>query len=252
MEVPDGPAVGGEVALEAPLAPQELHHQRLTAAAGLAVGAVVCAHDGLHLRVLHQGLEGGEVGFLHVLGGSHGVELMPEALRAGMHGEVLGAGGGLHGFPVALQAPDVGLAQLRGEEGILAVGLVAAAPAGIAEDVDVGRPEGQPLVDVPVAVAGGGVVLGAALGGGHIAQLLHQGGVEGSGHADGLGPHGSRAGAGHAVERLVPPVVGRNAQPVNGRRVVAQLAGSLLHRHLADQRHCLLPCLFAVHNRSSL
>ena len=63
---------------------------------------------------------------------------------------------------------------------------------------------------------------------------------------------GSRAGAGYAVERLVPPVVGRNAQPVNGRRVVAQLAGSLLHRHLDDQRRCLLPCLFAVHDISSL
>ena len=240
------------MALEAPLAPKELHHQRLAAAAGLAVGAVVCAHDGLHLRVLHQGLKGGKVGFLHVLGGSGGVEGVPEPLRAGMHGKVLGAGGSLHGVPVALQAPDVGLAQLRSEEGILAVGLVAAAPAGIAEDVDVGRPEGQALVDVPVAVAGGGVVLGAALGGGHVAQLLHQRGVEGGSHADGLGPHGSGARPGHPVERLVPPVVRGHAQPVNGRRVVAQLAGSLLHRHLADQCRCLLPCLFAVHDISSL
>ena len=38
-------------------------------------------------------------------------------------------------------------AHLAGQERIFAIGLLAAAPARIAEDVDVGRPEIQPLGD---------------------------------------------------------------------------------------------------------
>ena len=69
-----------------------------------------------------------------------------------MDGKVLGAGGGFQIFAVALEAPDIGLAQLGGEVGVLAVGLMASAPAGVPEDVDIGGPEGQSLIDIPVAL----------------------------------------------------------------------------------------------------
>ena len=247
MEIADRPAVGHEVALEAPFPAQDLL-QGMAAAAGLAVGAVVGAHHGLHPRV-HQRVEGGQVGLGHVLPAGHGVEVVAQRLRAGVHREVLGAGGGLHRFALALQALHIARAQPAGQQRVLAIGLVAPAPAGVAEDVHVRGPEGQALVDVPVAVLRRGVVLRAALGGGDVAQPLHQRRVKAGGDADGLGKGRGRAGAGHAVQRFVPPVVGRNAQPVDGRRVIAQLAGGLLHGHAGHQRLRLCSCLIAIHRR---
>ena len=54
-----------------------------------------------------------------------------------MHGEVLEAGGSMS----ALQPFHAGHTHHCGEVGVLAVGLHAAAPAWVAEDVDVGREE---------------------------------------------------------------------------------------------------------------
>ena len=66
-----------------------------------------------------------------------------------MHGEVLGRGD--HAIVVrivALHAGNEGHAHAAGEERILAVGLLAAAPARIAEDVNVGCPEVEAFQDV--------------------------------------------------------------------------------------------------------
>ena len=60
-----------------------------------------------------------------------------------MNGEVLASGDGAEVVEViSLDSGDEGHAEPGGEERVLAVGLLAAAPAGIAEDVDVGGPEG--------------------------------------------------------------------------------------------------------------
>ena len=251
VEVPDGPAVGDHVALEAPPAPEDVLQQRLASAAGLAVGAVVGPHDRLHPGVPDAGLKGREIGLLHVLGRGHGVELVPQALRPAVDGEVFGAGGGFHGLAVSLEAPDVGFAKPGRETGVLAVGLVPPAPAGVPEDVDVGGPEGQALVDVPVVLGGEGVVLGPALGGGHISQLFQQLLVEHSRQADGLGEAGGGARPGHAVKGLIPPVVGGDPQAGNGRRVVAQLAGLFLQAHLGRQSLGPPPRGFSIHKQFS-
>ena len=113
MEIPDGPAVGNKVALKAPIL--QMIHQILVGAAGFAVGAVVRAHHGFHLGFLHQLFKGGQVGFLHVLFAGDSVELVPQVLRAGMNGEVLGAGGSLHGFSASLQSVHKKLTSIPGE-----------------------------------------------------------------------------------------------------------------------------------------
>ena len=74
---------------------------------------------------------------------------MARGLGAAVHGEVLGRGDDAVVLRiVALHAGDEGDAHARGEERIFAVGFLAAAPARIAEDVDVGRPEVEALEDV--------------------------------------------------------------------------------------------------------
>ena len=82
-----------------------------------------------------------------------------------VHGEVLAGGDGAQVVQVvALHAVNEGHAQPAGEERIFAVGLLAAAPAGIAKDVDVGRPEGEAVKDAVVAFALRLVVFGAGFG----------------------------------------------------------------------------------------
>ena len=116
---------------------------------------------------------------------------------------------------------------------------MAAAPAGLADDVDVGGPAGQAPVDSDVLAEGFAfVVLCPDLvgdGGGHLVEKLI---VEAGRHSDGLGENGGRTGAGYAVKGLVPPVVGGDAQPGNGRRVVAQLTHFFFQGHLGDQFFC--------------
>src|SRR5919199_4347460 len=65
-------------------------------------------------------------------------------LRAGVHGVVLRRRNHLEILRVvALHAADELDAEARGEVRVFAVGLLAAPPARVAEDVDVRRPEGE-------------------------------------------------------------------------------------------------------------
>ena len=134
-----------------------------------------------------------------------------------------------------LQALHEGDAHARGEERILAIGFLATAPARVTEDVDVGRPEREPLVTLVLAARQEGMVLGArfvADGGGH---LGHQRGIERGRQADRLRKHRGTAGAGHAVQGFVPPIVFGHLQARDGGRGVLHLRGLFLQRHARYQ-----------------
>ena len=73
-----------------------------------------------------------------------------------------------------------------------------------------------------------GVVFRPALGGDGVRHFADQGAVEGGGHADGLGKHGGHSRPGHPVQRLVPVVVGADAEPGDGGGVVGELEHLLL------------------------
>ena len=59
-------------------------------------------------------------------------------------------------------------------------------------------------------------------------------GIEGRGQADRLGKLGGPVGR-DAMQRLAPPVVGRNIQPRNRARLIHQLRDLLFDRHAVDQ-----------------
>src|SRR6476660_1582014 len=86
-------------------------------------------------------------------------------LGAAMHGVMLGAGHREHVFRiVSLNAFDVLDTNLAGQIGVFAKCLLAAAPAWVAENVDVRRPEGDtgPPLGVAVMLIGIVVMFGAA------------------------------------------------------------------------------------------
>ena len=236
VEVGNRPAVADHVSLEAPLVPQRFLQQCLGTAGRLPVHPVVSAHHAFHFRFLHRGFKGRQIGLGHVLPGGFRVKLVAYRLRAAVHRKVLAAGRGLQILPMSLQALDEADTQTAGQIRILAVGLVSPAPSGIPENIDVRAPYRQPLVDVPIPMAALPVVLGPRLVRDHAADFLLHILVKHGGHADRLRKHRGRAGPGHTVQRFVPPVVGRNPQPRNRRRVILQLGGLLLQGHLPHQR----------------
>ena len=134
-----------------------------------------------------------------------------------------------------MQAVDEGGAEGGGEEGVFAVGLLAASPTRIAEDIDVGRPDGETEVDGVNVVAVGLVVLGAGLDGDDFPDFSNQRPVEGCCIANGLGEERGEAGAGDAVEAFVPPVVRRNTEAGNSRSGVDELSGFFVEGQAGDE-----------------
>ncbi len=230
-------AVGDDVAFETPLPAQPFLHQELAGTGRHAVQRVIGAHHRADLAVDHGGTEGRQKSFLEILRRRVEILLVAPLLRPAVHGEMLGRGDGLV-IPgiVALQAGDERIGDLSGQVWILAIGFLAASPAWIAEDVDVGRPHRQPLVEPAGAVGLQRLeVLGAKLGRDDLCRLVHPLGVPGGGHADRLRKDRRDACAGDAMESFVPPVVGGHAEPRNRGRGVPGLARLLLEGHARDQ-----------------
>ena len=226
VEVPDSPAVGGEIAVEAPFL--QLPHEERACAGRLAVHEIIRAHHAFNVRVLDQGAERREIGLLDVLRGYLRVECVALRLGAAVYREMLRAGGGFQILPVALEPSYVLLAKLRGEVRVLAVGLVTPAPARVAENIHVGRPEGQTLVDVAVAVPARRIVLRARLRGGYIRALPEHFPVEHRRKAYRLREHRRCTRPGNSVKPLVPPVVGGKSSGRDRRCVVFELLRLLL------------------------
>ena len=151
VEVPDRPAVRNKMSLKAPVA-AKLFHQHVACAAGLTVCTVIRAHYRLYPGFLYKGLERGEIGLFEILLGGNGVEAVTQSLRAAVHRKVLGTGCRAQGLALALKASDKGFAEPGGQVGVFAVGLMAAPPSGITEDIDIRGPHVQSVVNVAVAL----------------------------------------------------------------------------------------------------
>ena len=153
-------------------------------------------------------------------------------LGAAVDGVVLGRGDRAIVLRIiALHAGHKGNAHARSEERIFAVGFLSAAPARIAEDVDVGSPEVEALKEHAGAVFANRLhVLDAPFGADDFSHLVNRRRVEGGGQPDGLGKLRGAA-VDDAVQRLAPPVVGGNIKPRNRARLVDQLADLFIQRH---------------------
>lgn len=133
-----------------------------------------------------------------------------------------------------LKTVDHGLAEHRREVRVLAVGLLAAAPARVAEDVDVRRPERQSLIAEMVSVAHD-VVFRAGLVAHCVEDVVDERRVPCGGHADRLREYGGEPLASHAVESLVPPVVALDAETRDGGGVVHHHGYFLIDREFLEK-----------------
>ena len=136
---------------------------------------------------------------------------------------------------IALHAGHKGNTHLPRQERVFAVGLLAATPARIAEDIDIRRPEIEPLEkQVCAFFAHRLFMLDATLDADDPGHLVNGRRVEGGRQSDRLWKF-CHAIVNHAVQRLAPPVVGGDIESGNGAGLVDQLRGFLFQRHTADQ-----------------
>ena len=149
VDIDDRAAIGDDITFEVPLAAELVLKQEFVGACGLAVDAVVGAHDGGGLGLCDGGAEGGQIGVdLVVLAYGH-VGGVARRLGAAVHGVVFGRrDDAVISGVFTLHPGDEGHAHAPGEERVFAVGLLAAAPTRIAKDVDVRSPEVEALEDI--------------------------------------------------------------------------------------------------------
>ena len=148
IDIPDRSAVGGHIATETPFFPEDFIQQQIACRTWFIPEAVVGSHHRICLSVTDQGFEGREVSIIQVTFAAPGVEAMPVGLGAAVDGIMLGC---CNDFEIAgiisLQSFHKSNSDTAGEERIFPIGFLPASPAGIPENVDVWRPERQPLVN---------------------------------------------------------------------------------------------------------
>jgi len=140
--VVDGIAVGDHIALEVPVLAQPLTQQPGQGADRRAADGVVRTHDRSGVGIDDGCAKRGEIRVFKVMRRWIDIEAMAAGFRPAVHGEVLWRGDhrGMQGI-AALKATDESTGERGSEGGVLAVGFLPAAPAWVAEDIDIGRPE---------------------------------------------------------------------------------------------------------------
>jgi hypothetical protein len=235
-DVGDGSAVGGDVAGELPVVAENVFEQHGVGAGRLAIDGVVGAHDRVGVGLGDGGAEGGQIGVPEIVGRDVNVGGVARRFRPAVDGVVLGSGDHFKVFGViALHGFNKRDTEAAGEIRVFAVGFLASAPARVAKDIDVGRPEIQTVIDAVVVVGDRVAILGAGLGGDDLGLVVDEVGVPGGGHPDRLGKDGGVSRARYAVQAFTPPVVGGNAEVRDGRRVVLHLRDFFFEGHLRDQ-----------------
>ncbi len=242
VEIVDRVAVGDHQGLIAPFVTEYVLEKPVARAARHPFVAMIRAHHLLHVGLGHKGLECRKIGLPQVAPRHTDVESVPQGFRPAVHPEVLRAGVGLEVPVVIALHPLDGLhpddfRQIRIFPGCL----LAAPPAGIAEDVDVRAPEAQfgvagviPGTHPDIEFRGGTVPVGPGLIGDAAEHLVYKVGVERGGKTDILRVDSVPVGP-DAVAGLAPPVVGRDSEPVHGDRLVHHQPHLLLRSQQGKQ-----------------
>ena len=195
------------------------------------------------MAFLHQCLEGGQIGLPEVAVGGLDIHRVAQGFGSAMHGIVLGAGMSLQVVVVVALHAEHGLHTEYGIQiGILATGLLSASPAGVTEDVDIRAPERQLGVAGIVGLAHshmlhtvvGAVPVGAGLVADLREHIVDEFLAEGSSHADGLRIDGVVT-LTHTMTGFAPPVVGGDAQPLDGDALVHHQSHLLLGSEQGDE-----------------
>src|ERR1019366_7712000 len=135
---------------------------------------VAGAHDACGFSFCNCCAKRGVVGIREIVRSDFDVEAMADWLRAAMHGKMFWGGNCFQITRIiSLQSGHECHADARSEEGIFAIGFLASAPARIAKDIYVGRPERESEVARCIVVSKRVIIFGARLGGNYIRDAMN-------------------------------------------------------------------------------
>ncbi len=206
------------MSVKSPFFPQNISQKTPASTTRLPVCAIVSTHHRLHTGFLHTCLKCRKISFPQILFIHACIEAVTHILRTAVHRKMLGTRCCLEILLIMpLQSHNIAHAKPAGQIGVLAKRLMSPSPARVAENIDIGRPERQSLINVFIVPLLLHDKLCPRLCGDRIAHLLHQLLVKRCRHADRLRENGRCARARHAVQRLIPPVVRLDAKPLDRR-----------------------------------
>src|SRR5438445_41290 len=143
--IADRIAIRDYVSLEMPGPAQCVLQKELIRAGRLTINCVVGAHDGIGMAFDNRRAKCGSIRVQFVMLADVDVSEVTRGLRPAVNGEMLRRRDNSKVVRiVSLHSGDERYSQPPAQERIFSIRLLSAAPARIAEDIDVGRPEIQP------------------------------------------------------------------------------------------------------------
>ena len=147
---------------------------------------------------------------------------MTGGFRPAVNSKMLGSS---HKFEIfwiiTLQPFDKRNSHSGSEKRIFTVGFHTASPARITKNIDIGCPESQSLINSPFSTMRVIIVFSAGFVRNGISYVEHHRIVPHGSHPDCLRKNRGQSRACHTMQTFVPPVVGRNAQSTDFRRIIA-------------------------------
>ncbi len=236
ININDRVAVRYHIAAKLPCAAQLILQQESIRTGRLAIDAVVGAHHRFRFALGNGGAERGQVRVLHIVLRYLYIDRVPRRLRPAVHRKMLRRRDDPEILRIIpLQSRYECHPHASGKKWILSVRFLAAAPARIAEDVDIRRPEVQPLHNVPPSCFHGLVMLGAGFRSDDDRHLVDQRVVKRGRQSDRLWKDRRRSGVCNPMQGFTPPVIGRDLKSRNRPRLVHELRSFLLESHLPYQ-----------------
>ena len=235
MKVFQRPAVGYDVSAKTPSAAKDIPKKERAPATRFSVGPVIRTHNGFDPSFDDAGLKSGKIRLPQILVRYPGVKFMSQRFGPAVNGEMFGARRRTHIRAVSLKSANEGDAQPARKKRVLPVCLVPSSPAGISEQIDIRRPESEPLIDVPIVLQRGSIILRPAFDCDGRRDSFKKGIVKGRSQADRLRKTRRGPRTRHSVERFVPPIVRRYAEAGDGGRLICQLPGFLFDGHASDK-----------------
>ena len=231
IEILDCPAIGYNITPETPAVTKQ-RAQEETSATGFSPQPLVSTHYGPDTGFLYHFFKMRRIGFVKIPFTGMNIGTVARGFRSAMHGKMFGCSHQFQVFRViALQPFDILYSHFTGQIRIFAICLHTSSPPRVPENINVWCPIGQSLVNSPFILPEKIMVFCPGFVTYSRGNVKHHISVPHGSHSNGLGKNGGVTCTGDPVQALVPPVVFRHTQPVDGSGFMSHLRNFFLKSH---------------------
>ena len=211
------------MSLKSPLFSQNLHHQITMSTAWFTIGSVICAHNRFDFSFPDTGLKLRKIRFPKFFHANLCIKIVSFFLRAGMYCKMLGTRCRAQIFSLSLQTFDICNTQYCNQCRVFSISLMSTPPAGIPEEIDIGRPKCNSFINITVFMFFIFIIFGSRLRRNGNSYPLQQFFFKSCSKPDCLWKNSCCTRSCNTMQALIPPVILRNIQMWNFICVKAQL-----------------------------